>query len=77
MFKGVLTALVTPFRDDTVDEEALENLVELQIEAGVDGLVPCGSSGEAATRDGTRARRSPRWGKGDARVVRRPCLRAV
>ena len=49
MFEGVLTALVTPFRNGVLDEDALENLVELQIEAGVDGLVPCGSSGEAAT----------------------------
>lgn len=49
MFEGVLTALVTPFRDGQVDEPALRNLVEQQIEAGVDGLVPCGSTGEAAT----------------------------
>jgi 4-hydroxy-tetrahydrodipicolinate synthase len=49
MFEGVLTALVTPFVDDTVDEGALRELVELQIDAGVDGLVPCGSTGESAT----------------------------
>ncbi len=49
MFEGVLTALVTPFREGQVDEPALRNLVEQQIEAGVDGLVPCGSTGEAAT----------------------------
>ena len=49
MFRGVLTALVTPFRDGEVDEPALRDLVEWQIEAGVDGLVPCGSTGEAAT----------------------------
>ena len=49
MFEGVLTALVTPFRDDEIDEAALRELVEFQIEAGVDGLVPCGSTGESAT----------------------------
>ncbi len=49
MFEGVLTALVTPFRNDAVDEEALSGLVERQIAAGVDGLVPCGSTGESAT----------------------------
>jgi 4-hydroxy-tetrahydrodipicolinate synthase len=49
MFEGVLTALVTPFVEDTVDEDALRELVEFQIDAGVDGLVPCGSTGESAT----------------------------
>ncbi len=49
MFEGTLTALVTPFRDGRVDEEALRALVERQIEAGIDGLVPCGSTGESAT----------------------------
>lgn len=49
MFQGVLTALVTPFRDGEIDESSLRELVEGQIEAGVDGLVPCGSTGESAT----------------------------
>jgi 4-hydroxy-tetrahydrodipicolinate synthase len=49
VFDGVFTALVTPFRDGSVDERALTELVELQIAAGVDGVVPCGSTGEAAT----------------------------
>ena len=49
MFEGVMTALITPFRDGAIDEEALRGLVERQIEAGVDGLVPCGSTGESAT----------------------------
>ncbi len=49
MFEGTLTALVTPFRDGRVDEDALRALVERQIEAGIDGLVPCGSTGESAT----------------------------
>lgn len=51
MFKGVLTALVTPLRDGEVDLPALSELVEWQIDAGVDGLVPCGTTGEAATLD--------------------------
>jgi 4-hydroxy-tetrahydrodipicolinate synthase len=49
VFRGVLTALVTPFSDGALDERALADLVELQIEAGVEGLVPCGSTGESAT----------------------------
>jgi 4-hydroxy-tetrahydrodipicolinate synthase len=49
VFDGVFTALVTPFRDGSVDERALTELIELQIAAGVNGIVPCGSTGEAAT----------------------------
>src|SRR6201996_6098237 len=49
MFKGVLPALVTPFRDGAVDEEAFIRLVERQIAAGVHGLVPVGTTGETAT----------------------------
>jgi 4-hydroxy-tetrahydrodipicolinate synthase len=49
MFPGCLTALVTPFRDGSVDLKALADLVESQIAAGVHGLVPCGSTGESAT----------------------------
>ncbi len=49
-FKGTYTALVTPFRSDgALDLDALARLVEWQIESGIDGLVPCGSTGEAAT----------------------------
>ena len=57
MFQGVFTALITPFREGAVDERALEALVELQISAGVDGLVPCGSTGEAATLSPAEHRR--------------------
>ncbi|MHB8381848.1 MAG: 4-hydroxy-tetrahydrodipicolinate synthase [Candidatus Binataceae bacterium] len=49
MFNGALTALITPFRDGALDERALRELVEWQIESGIDGLVPCGSTGESAT----------------------------
>jgi 4-hydroxy-tetrahydrodipicolinate synthase len=49
MWTGCLTALITPFADGAVDSAALERLVEEQIAAGVQGLVPCGSTGESAT----------------------------
>lgn len=49
MFTGCLTALVTPFRSGAIDREALARLVERQIAGGVHALVPCGSTGEAAT----------------------------
>ena len=49
MFEGILTALVTPFRDGGIDDEALAALVERQAAAGVAGVVPCGSTGESAT----------------------------
>ncbi len=49
MFGGAITALVTPFRNGAVDEEALRNLVNWQIEKGIDGLLACGCTGEAAT----------------------------
>jgi 4-hydroxy-tetrahydrodipicolinate synthase len=51
MFTGVITALVTPFRNGVVDEEALRRLVDEQIAAGVDGLVPVGTTGESPTLD--------------------------
>ncbi len=49
MFAGTYTALVTPFRDGKVDEEAFRALVRAQIQSGIDGIVPCGSTGESAT----------------------------
>jgi 4-hydroxy-tetrahydrodipicolinate synthase len=57
VFEGVLTALATPFRNGAVDERALQELIELQIAAGVDGVVPCGSTGEAATLSHAEHRR--------------------
>jgi 4-hydroxy-tetrahydrodipicolinate synthase len=47
--QGTYTALVTPFRDGAIDEDALKNLVDYQLKGGIDGLVPCGSTGEAST----------------------------
>ncbi len=50
MFEGTYTALVTPFNEDgTVDYGCLKELVEFQIEGGVDGLVPMGTTGESPT----------------------------
>lgn len=49
MFSGVMTAIVTPFRNDAVDEEGFRQLIEFQIENGVHGIVPCGTTGESAT----------------------------
>jgi 4-hydroxy-tetrahydrodipicolinate synthase len=49
MFRGVLPALVTPFRNGAVDEDAFVALVERQIAGGVHGLVPVGTTGETAT----------------------------
>lgn len=49
MFKGSITALVTPFLDGKVDEEAYTSLVEWQIAEGSHGVVPCGTTGESPT----------------------------
>lgn len=48
-FTGAFTALVTPFKDGAVDEERYRQLIEWQIEQGIDGVVPCGTTGESAT----------------------------
>lgn len=49
MFKGAFTALVTPFSGGQIDAQALRDHVDFQIERGIDGLVPCGTTGEAST----------------------------
>ena len=49
IFRGVATALITPFKDETIDYAALEGLIERQIEAGIDALVIGGTTAEAAT----------------------------
>ena len=49
LFKGVITALITPFRDGKVDEAAYRRLIERQIAGGVHGIVPVGTTGESAT----------------------------
>lgn len=49
LFRGVMPALVTPFRDGVVDEDTYVALIERQIAAGVHGLVPVGTTGETST----------------------------
>jgi 4-hydroxy-tetrahydrodipicolinate synthase len=49
VFRGSITALVTPFRDGAVDEDGFRRLVERQIAAGTHGLVPVGTTGETVT----------------------------
>lgn len=49
MFKGILTALITPFSNGRVDEKAFQSFVEWQVAEGVHGLVPCGTTGESPT----------------------------
>src|SRR3989475_6632263 len=51
MFTGTYTAIVTPFKNGQIDEAALERLIKIQIKAGVDGIVPVGTTGESPTVD--------------------------
>jgi 4-hydroxy-tetrahydrodipicolinate synthase len=51
MFAGTHTALVTPFRNDGVDEAAFASLIEAQIAGGITGIVPVGTTGESPTLD--------------------------
>src|SRR5258707_15332650 len=51
MFTGPYTAIVTPFRNGAIDEEAYRKLIDFQIQNGVDGIVPVGSTREAGTLD--------------------------
>ena len=49
MFKGSITALVTPFRNGAVDDAAFQKFVAWQIAEGINGVVPCGTTGESPT----------------------------
>lgn len=51
MFKGSIVAIVTPFKNGTVDEEKLRELVEFQISGGTNAIVTCGTTGESSTLD--------------------------
>jgi 4-hydroxy-tetrahydrodipicolinate synthase len=51
MFTGTYTAIVTPFHKGEIDADALRRLVRAQIRAGVDGIVPVGTTGESPTLD--------------------------
>ena len=49
MFQGTHTALITPFRNGEVDTDAFRALIDRQVKGGVDGIVPCGTTGESPT----------------------------
>ena len=49
MFEGTYTALITPFRNGTVDYDAYRNLIDRQADAGITGIVPVGTTGESPT----------------------------
>lgn len=49
MFKGSIVAIVTPFKDNKVDEKTLRKLVDFHIKNGTSAVVPCGTTGESAT----------------------------
>jgi 4-hydroxy-tetrahydrodipicolinate synthase len=51
LFTGTYTAIVTPFKGGQVDETALEKLIKIQVKAGVNGIVPVGTTGESPTLD--------------------------
>ncbi len=51
MFRGSIVAIVTPFKNDKLDEKALSDLIEWHIAEGTNGIVPCGTTGESATLD--------------------------
>ncbi len=49
MFKGSITAIVTPFKNGKIDEKTFRDLIDFQIKNGTSGIVPCGTTGESAT----------------------------
>jgi len=49
MFTGVYTAIITPFHNDKIDYDAYSKLLQRQIESGISGVVPCGTTGESPT----------------------------
>lgn len=73
MFRGTFTALVTPFRNGQVDETAFEQLIQFQIENGVTGIVPVGTTGESPTLDHSEHNRvielAVRFAKGRCKVI--------
>lgn len=49
MFSGSIVALITPFKNNKIDEKRLRDLIEFQLKNGTSGIVPCGTTGESAT----------------------------
>lgn len=49
MFRGAMTAMITPFQGGEIDFETLDELIEFQLEGGIDGIVPVGTTGESCT----------------------------
>jgi len=49
MFEGSYVAIVTPFKNGKIDEDAYKKLIQMHLENGTDGIVPCGTTGEAST----------------------------
>lgn len=58
VFKGCATALITPFTHDTVDYDSFKHLIDSQLDAGINALVVCGTTGEAATMSYTEKMRT-------------------
>jgi 4-hydroxy-tetrahydrodipicolinate synthase len=73
MFTGTYTAIVTPFSKGKIDEAALERLIQAQVRAGVDGIVPVGTTGESPTVDYEEhvrlVERSVKFARGKIRVL--------
>lgn len=66
MFKGSITALITPFENGAIDWDSFDKLVEWQIQEGSHGLVPCGTTGE-----------SPTLSHDDHKAIIRRCVQVV
>jgi 4-hydroxy-tetrahydrodipicolinate synthase len=73
MFAGTFTALVTPFKNDQIDESAFAALIETQIAAGITGIVPVGTTGESPTLNDAEHRRvielGVQFAKGRCKVI--------
>src|SRR4030081_104087 len=66
-FRGSFTALVTPFKNGSLDEKAFRALVGWQIAEGTNGLVPVGTTGESPTLSHDEHKRVVEWGVDEAR----------
>ena len=71
MFRGAITALITPFKNGALDEAALQSLVDWPITEGIQGLVPVGTTGESSTRGHAEQERAGVvvWEAADKRVA--------